>query len=152
MTINTRIFGEVSIGDDRMIKFPKGIVGFPELTDFALIHDAEAGDQGGIRWMQSMQEPNFAIPVVDPLNIKADYNPEVNDDLLSTIGGIDDILVLVTITVPSDITKMTVNLKAPIIINVPEKKACQLIVDQDYPVKYEIYDILKARKDGKEGA
>ena len=152
MTINTRIFGEVSIGDDRMIHFPKGIVGFPELTDFALIHDAEAGDQGGIRWMQSMQEPNFAIPVVDPLNIKADYNPEVNDDLLATIGGIDDILVLVTITVPSDITKMTVNLKAPIIINVPKKKACQLIVDQDYPVKYEIYDILKARKDGKEGA
>ena len=152
MTINTRIFGEVSIGDDRMIHFPKGIVGFPELTDFALIHDAEAGDQGGIRWMQSMQEPNFAIPVVDPLNIKADYNPEVNDDLLTTIGGIDDILVLVTITVPSDITKMTVNLKAPIIINVPKKKACQLIVDQDYPVKYEIYDILKARKDGKEGA
>ena len=48
MTINTRIFGEVTIGDDRMIHFPKGIVGFPELTDFALIHDAEAGDQGGI--------------------------------------------------------------------------------------------------------
>ena len=73
MTINTRIFGEVTIGDDRMIHFPKGIVGFPELTDFALIHDAEAGNQGGIRWMQSMQEPNFAIPVVDPLTVKEDY-------------------------------------------------------------------------------
>ena len=151
MTINTRIFGEVTIGDDRMIHFPKGIVGFPELTDFALIHDAEAGDQGGIRWMQSMQEPNFAIPVVDPLAVKEDYDTEVNDDLLATICGIDDILVLVTITVPSDITKMTVNLKAPIIINVPEKKACQLIVDQDYPVKFEIYEILRKRKEEMEG-
>ena len=151
MTINTRIFGEVTIGDDRMIHFPKGIVGFPELTDFALIHDSEAGEQGGIRWMQSIQEPNFAMPVIDPLTVKEDYNPEVNDDLLATIGGIDDILVLVTITVPSDLTKMTVNLKAPLIINVPERKACQLIVDQDYPVKYAIYDILQAKKNGKDG-
>jgi len=151
MTINTRIFGEVTIGNDRMIHFPKGIVGFPELTDFALIHDSEAGEQGGIRWMQSIQEPNFAMPVIDPLTVKEDYNPEVNDDLLATIGGIDDILVLVTITVPSDLTKMTVNLKAPLIINVPERKACQLIVDQDYPVKYAIYDILQAKKNGKDG-
>lgn len=149
MTINTRIFGEVTIGDDRIINFPKGIVGFPELTEFALIHDSEAGDQGGIRWMQSMQEPNFAMPVIDPLVVKEDYNPEVNDDLLATIGGLDDVLVLVTLTVPSDVTKMTVNLKAPIIVNVPEKKACQLIVDQDFPVKFAIYDILKSRKDGE---
>ena len=76
MVINTRIFGEVTIGDDRMIHFPKGIVGFPELTDFALIHDSEAGEQGGIRWMQSIQEPNFAMPVIDPLAVKEDYNPE----------------------------------------------------------------------------
>ena len=41
MVIKTRIFGEVTIDDEKMINFPNGIVGFPELTDFALIHDAE---------------------------------------------------------------------------------------------------------------
>ena len=151
MTINTRIFGEVSIGDDRMIHFPKGIVGFPELTDFALIHDADAGDQGGIRWMQSMQEPNFAMPVVDPLVAKEDYNPIVEDDLLKIIGECEDPLVLVTITVPSDLTKMSVNLKAPLIINVDTKKAAQVILEDDYPVKFYIYDILKNRKAEKAG-
>lgn len=151
MVIKTRIFGEVTISDDRLIHFPKGIVGFPELTDFALIHDSEQGEQGGIRWMQSVQEPNFAMPVVDPLTIDENYNPEVNDDLLATIGGMKDVLVLVTITVPSDLTKMSVNLKAPIIINVEDKKACQLILEQDYPVKFAIYDILQARKNGKAG-
>ncbi len=153
MKINTRIFGEVTIDDDKMIQFPNGIVGFPDLVDFALIHDVEQGEQGGIRWLQSVQEPNFAMPVVDPLVVKDDYNPEVNDDLLAPIGGLsEDMLVLVTISVPSDLTKMSVNLKAPMIVNAASRKAVQLIIDADVPVKYYIYDILQARKNaGKDG-
>lgn len=153
MKINTRIFGEVTIDDDKMIQFPNGIVGFPDLVDFALIHDVEQGEQGGIRWLQSVQEPNFAMPVVDPLVVKDDYNPEVNDDLLAPIGGLsEDMLVLVTISVPSDLTKMSVNLKAPMIVNAANRKAVQLIIDADVPVKYYIYDILQARKNaGKDG-
>ncbi len=146
MVIKTRIFGEVTIDDSKMIHFPAGIVGFPDLKDFALIHDAEQGNQAGIRWMQSVQEPEFAMPVVDPLVAKEDYNPVVDDELLKVIGEGEDILVLVTITVPSDLTKMSVNLKAPIVINVEERKACQVVLEDDYPVKFYIYDILKNRK------
>ena len=149
MVINTRVFGEVTVDDDKMIHFPSGIVGFPELQDFVLIHDDEK--KGGIRWMQSVQEPNFAMPVVDPLVAKEDYNPTVEDDLFKAIGDPEDPLVLVTITVPSDITKMSVNLKAPIIINADTKKAVQVIVEDDYPVKFYIYDILKTRKNEKAG-
>lgn len=151
MVIKTRIFGEVTVDDEKMIHFPNGIVGFPELQDFALIHDSEQGDQGGIRWMQSVQEPSFAMPVVDPLVAKEDYNPTVEDDLLKIIGECEDPLVLVTITVPSDLTKMSVNLKAPLIINVDTKKAAQVILEDDYPVKFFIYDILKKRKEEKAG-
>ncbi len=151
MVIKTRIFGEVTVDDEKMIHFPNGIVGFPELQDFALIHDSEQGDQGGIRWMQSVQEPSFAMPVVDPLVAKEDYNPTVEDDLLKIIGECEDPLVLVTITVPSDLTKMSVNLKAPLIINVDTRKAAQVILEDDYPVKFFIYDILKKRKSEKAG-
>lgn len=152
MRVTTRIFGEIDIADDKIITFPGGIIGFPDLTLFALIHDEEKGNQGGIRWMQSMQEPAFAMPVMDPLCVKADYNPQVEDELLKPIGNLDesDLLVLVTVTVPSDLTKMTVNLKGPMIINATERKACQVIVENDeYPVKFPIYDILKARKAGE---
>ena len=151
MVINTRIFGEVTIDDEKLIHFPGGIIGFPELVDFALIYYSQKGNQGGIRWMQSVQEPGFAMPVIDPLAIKEDYAPMVDDDLLKTIGGMEDILVLVTITVPSDLTKMSVNLKAPLIINATERKACQVILEDELPVKYFIYDILQAKKkSGKE--
>lgn len=151
MKVNTRIFGEIDIEEEKIITFPGGIIGFPELTQFTLIHDEEKGVGAGIRWLQSMQEPAFAMPVMDPLLVKEDYNPEVNDELLEPAGNInvDNMLVLVTVTVPSDITKMTVNLRGPIVINAEEKKACQIIVDgEEYPVKYPIYEILQARKAG----
>ena len=148
MNINTRAFGEVVIDDDKIINFPSGIIGFSELTEFALIHDEEKGI-GAIHWLQSVQEPGFAMPVMDPLIVKPDYNPEVDDELLKQIGELDpeQVLILVTVTVPGDITKMSVNLKGPIIINTAEKKACQVIVEGDeHPVKFPIYDILRDRK------
>lgn len=147
MEIKTRIFGDVTISDDKMISFPNGIVGFPDLKDFALIHDEEQGDQAGIRWMQSVQEPNFAMPVINPLVVKEDYNPMVDDELLSVIGKGENILVMTTITVPTDLSKMSVNLKAPFVINVDTRKAVQVVLEDDLPVKFYVYELLKARKE-----
>ncbi len=151
MKINTKIFGEIEIIDDKIIHFPSGIIGFPELTDFALVHDEEKGIDS-IHWLQSIQEPAFAMPVMNPLLVKPDYNPEVEDELLKPIGKLDpeEVLVMVTVTIPGDIKKMSVNLKGPIIINGAEKKACQVIVDgEGYAVKFPIYDILNAKKAGE---
>ncbi|MDE6699748.1 MAG: flagellar assembly protein FliW, partial [Acetatifactor sp.] len=62
----------------------------------------------------------------------------------------ENILVLVTVTIPSDLTQMSVNLQGPVIINVDERKACQLIVEGSaYPVKFPIYEIFKTRKAGE---
>ena len=82
MKITTKVFGEVDIEESKILHFPQGIVGFPELTDFALIHDIEKEGVCAIRWLQSMQEPSFAMPVMDPLAVKPDYNPIVEDELL----------------------------------------------------------------------
>lgn len=150
MEVNSRIFGQISIEDDKIIRFVNGIVGFPELTDFALIHDEEK--QGGIQWLQSMQEPQFALPVMNPLSVVEDYNPQVEDELLKPLGefGPDDMFVLVTVTVPSDLTQMTVNLRGPIVINASTMKANQVITEGDtYPVKFPIYEILQSRKAGE---
>ena len=152
MRITTRLFGEIEVSEDKIITFPGGIIGFPEMQKFTLIFDEEKGTNAGIRWMQSLDEAGFALPVMDPLVVKADYNPEVDDELLKGLGNIgpDNLLVLVTVTVPADLTKMSFNLQGPIVINVEERKACQVIIDgEDYPIKYPIYDILQARKGGE---
>ncbi len=91
------------------------------------------------------------MTVLDPLIVKEDYNPEIDDELLAGIGEVtpDNLLVLVTVRVPSDLKQMSVNLQGPIIINVEERRACQIIVDADtYPVRFPIYEILQSRKAG----
>ena len=51
------------------------------------------------------------------------------------------------LTVPADITKMTINFKAPIIVNMDTMKGTQLIAgNEDYQVRFPIYDILDAKK------
>lgn len=150
MKVETRIFGTVDIDEDKIITFPGGIVGFPGLTKFALVHDEEKGAQNTIRWMQSLEETNFAMPVIDPLLVKDDYNPIVEDELLKPIGEIkpENILVLVTITVPKDIKQMSVNLQAPFVINADTRLASQIIVDtEQYPIRFPIYDILEKMKE-----
>lgn len=152
MKLTTRVFGTIEIDDSKIIHFPSGIIGFPEMTEFALIFDEEKGKDTPIRWLQSLQEASFALPVMDPLLVAGEYNPEVEDELLKPLGemGEDNTLVLVTVTVPRELSKMSVNLQAPIIINADNKRAMQIIVNADkFPVKYYIYDILQEMK--KEG-
>lgn len=151
MQITTKVFGVIEVADDKNIHFPKGIIGFPDLKDFALIHDEEKGI-GSIHWLQSIQEPAFAMPVMDPLLICPDYNPKADDELLNNLGELnpEEMLVLVTVTIPKDLTQMSANLKGPIVINAAEKKAIQVIVEgDDYQVKFPIYDILNKKKAGE---
>ncbi|MDD7177411.1 MAG: flagellar assembly protein FliW [Lachnospiraceae bacterium] len=149
MTTETRLFGTITIEDEKLITFPEGIVGFPFLKQFALIHDAE-NENAPIMWLQSMEEPTFAMPVIEPLLVVDNYNPTVNDEYMEPVGELaeDQIYSLVTITVPPQIENMSVNLKAPIVINMANNKAVQIIVEDDYKVKHPIYETLKKRREG----
>lgn len=146
--VNTRIFGKIGIEDDKIIKFEKGILGFPDLTDFTLIFNSEKGESSTIKWLQSLQEPGFAMPVLNPDLVKPGYEPVFPEELLTPLGKLTDenALLLVTVTVPSDIKKTTVNLRAPIIINTDNMKALQLICeDESLSIKYAIYDEMMAK-------
>lgn len=151
MKADTRLFGEIEVQEDKIIHFTDGIIGFPECKDFTLIFDEEKGTRRSICWLQSLDESVFALPVIDPLLVKEDYNPVVEDELLASLGELNEenAFILVTVTVPKELKDLSVNLKAPIIINVDTRKACQMIIDDDLPVKYKIYELLQARKAGE---
>lgn len=149
MTIKTKLFGEISVSEDKTLFFQDGIIGFPEMKHFLLIHDAER-ENASISWLQSIEEPAFAMPVMDPLKLLSDYNPVVEDEQLAQLEALspDSMLVLVTITVPREITGMTANFKAPIIINAGNNRACQLIIeDERYQVKHPVYELLKKKEE-----
>lgn len=88
------------------------------------------------------------MPVMNPELAMPGYTPRFDRELLTPLGGnleADNILMLVTVTVPKDITKTTVNLRAPIIISTDNRRAVQLICDdEEYSIKYAIYDTLMA--------
>lgn len=151
MEIETRLFGKVEVGDDKIITLTSGLIGFPDMKKFTLIFDSEKEDNGGIMWLQSLDEPVFALPVVVPNDIVPDYNPTVNDELLIPLGEMspENTYVLVTVKVPEKIEDMSINLKAPIIINTDTLKGDQIIVEDDVEVRFPVYDILKAAKEKK---
>lgn len=152
MLIKTKCFGDVDVDNSKIIRFENGILGFEDYKEFTILFDSEKKASKTIMWLQSTEEQALALPVVDPLIFTDNYNPVIEDELLASIGEIaeDDLLILVTLTVPSDITKMTSNFKAPIIINAGTLKGIQIIAEnEDYKVKTPVYDILKARKDGE---
>ena len=148
MKAATRLFGEIEIDESKIITFEDGIIGFPDMKKFTLIFDEEKEGRPSISWLQSMDEPEIAFPVMDPLFVCETYNPSVEDELLKNLGTIkeDNLYVLVTVTVPQNIKELAVNLKAPIVINTDTRKASQIIVEDDLPVRYRIYEILEEAK------
>jgi len=146
MQVKTKWFGTLEIGEDKIITFQKGLIGLDEFKKYTIVYNTEKSESASIMWLQSLEDESISIPVINPETFFPGYDPIVEDELLDSVGNVKnaELLVLVTLTVHSDITKMTSNLKAPIIINTDNMKACQLIADnQDYIVKYPIYDIIK---------
>ncbi len=153
MLIQTKYFGKIDLEESKIITFDQGIMGFEECKQYTILYDIEDGENPAISWLQSTQEPGLALPVINPFIIKPDYNPVVEDELLKPLGEIneDNLVLLLTVTVPADIKNMSVNLKAPFIINVDTRKGRQAIVEnQDYEIKYKVYDIIQKTK-GKKG-
>ena len=101
----TERFGLVTV--DNEIHFAKGLVGFPELTNFTLL--AHAPDSA-FYWLQSLDDAAFAFVLIHQSNaVKS--NKSIN--LLENLTG----QVYYVVRVPLDPKKMTVNLRAPLIID-----------------------------------
>lgn len=150
MVAETKFFGTVDIEDDKIITFPMGIIGFENLKKFALIYDLDKEEKSKISWLQSMEEPLMVLPVINPIDIMEGYAPVIEDELMKIIGdpADADILIFVSLSIPSDITQMTANFKAPFIINTVDRKAMQVIVENDeYKVKFNAYDAIEKMKE-----
>ena len=152
MLVKTKYFGEIDLDTDKVITFPQGIMGFEEYKKYTILYDVEDGGKANISWLQSLDEQALALPVINPFLVKEDYNPIVEDEILKPLGEINEqnLILLLSLTVPADITNMSVNLKAPFIINSDTRKGSQVILEnQNYEVKYYIYDKMKKLKEEK---
>lgn len=152
MLIKTKHFGEIDLDESKVITFNNGILGFEDFKRYTILYDSESEERTPISWLQSLDEVALALPVISPLLVNPDYNPTIKDALVASLGELteENIIIFVTLTVPSDITKVTSNLKAPIIINTDTKKGCQVVAENpEYEVKHNVYNSFMEYKKEK---
>lgn len=122
------LFGEREFAWDKAIYFPAGLKGFPDHNVFALASfPSEA--QSAFILMQCLTEPELAF-IVAPYNLESDTIKPEHLEQAFTIHGIGKndgaVLLIVTLHKPEDgDVIMSVNLRAPIIIDTARQSAYQ---------------------------
>jgi hypothetical protein len=99
-----------------------------------------------------MEESDLAFILMDPFTIDPTYEITLGEDVIDTLAieSQDDVLVLAVVVVPEDIKKTSVNLKAPIILNVKLRKGAQYIIDSDkYKVRHYVMEEIEKLKSVK---
>lgn len=117
MKIQTRYFGEVEIGDEKIVHFDKGLFGFEEYQRISRpLRYRWGGTCHFSHWLQSTTEPGLAFPIVNPQRVDEQYNPIVEDALLESVGEIkeDDLVVFLLGNGTGDVKRTSVNKKAAI--------------------------------------
>ena len=117
------------------IFFENGIPGLEEYKEFEI---SQLGTSNKFKMITSVEESNIGFVAVSPFEVNKDYEIDLNDEIIKElkIKEPKDVLVLNLITLGRTLEKSTVNLKAPVIINIKNNKGKQLILQDDkYSVK-----------------
>jgi len=142
--INSDHFGEIEIPDGEIISFPEGIYAFEDLKRWALL--GKTDEESSFMWLHAIDDPKVCFVVIDPFVFRKDYSPEPDESVLARIetDNAADLRVLAVVTVPDDISRMTANLKSPILINSAKNIAVQMVMDTDkYTFKHYILDEIQ---------
>jgi len=146
MKVNTSRFGVVDVADADIVEFSDGLLGFEHLKKFFIVDPA---DETLIHWLQSAESADVAFPILEPKLFKHDYKVRLSANELRSLridaGSRKDTLVYCILTIPAEVSSMTANLKAPIVINSASGKARQVVLQEnEYSVKFAMYRELLA--------
>jgi flagellar assembly factor FliW len=143
MMIATTRFGPVEADSADVIHFPEGLLGLPACRDWVLLADLQ---NDSLAWMQSTERPEIALCVVSPRRFVGSYQMRVArrelEPLRLDVATSAEVLVVVSRTERS----ITLNLKAPLVINLKERLGRQVVTNGDLPVQYVIGGVAPALK------
>ena len=125
ITFNSARFGEFTVPVEVLIEIPSGVIGFPHSTRYVMLDHKPP-----FSWLHSVEDPNLAFVVVDGFEFGSqfDVKPPIGDKDID-LKADDEYAILVIVTVRPDPTLTTANLKAPVFVNMRNRKGVQTIVD-----------------------
>ena len=139
MKIQSKAYGTVEVDESDIITFEQGLIGLEQYGQYAILNNRKTET---LAWLQSLEEEHLAFVIIQPQFFKPDYKPEIRVSELAKLDIDDpaDLIVFAIVVVPEDVTKMTANLKAPVIINTKNRKAKQLVLNDDkYLIKEPVF-------------
>lgn len=138
LVIQTRL-GQRSVSADRIIHFPRGLIGFERLQRFTLLQIKE---DSPFLLLQSVDDPQCGLLVADPYSFMDRYEVKVGDSeqKILKLESRENVAVLVTVTIPPGRPEnTTLNLSGPIIINTQTRIGLQIPqTDPDIPSHFSL--------------
>lgn len=145
MIIETKFHGSIEIQSNQTWHFPKGLPGFEGEKEFTILPIEE---NTVFQVLQSTQTASIAFIVTNPYVLVEDYSFEVDEPTLEllNIEQPEDIFVLGILTLKQPIDSSTINLQAPLVFQMNNRKAKQMILnDNRFPTRY----VISMSKEGE---
>lgn len=140
--IETTRFGTISEEDFPIIKFDGGLPGFESECEFMML-PVPGSEDTPYMFLQSCSTPDLAFLMTNPFVFFPDYEFNLEDEVQEELGieKRDDFVIFTLITIPNgEISKMTANLMAPLVISFTTAKGKQIILEKSrYSTKHELF-------------
>lgn len=144
MKFRTTRFGEIEFSAEVIMHFHEGVLGFPESQRYILLEHSTEGSP--FKWLQSLDNPDLAFIVIDPFQIAPDYRYEIDVDTERVIGTCApaSCALMAIANIPHEAPlAMTANLKAPLLVNVENRRGRQVILSSNlYQISTPVFPAL----------
>lgn len=127
-TVEFPRFGSCTFLETDIIRFPWGIPGFPNLRRWLALN---VNEQNTFVWLQSLDDVNVSLPTLDPYFVFEDYDPKLPGYAVAAleIEAPSDFTILCVVVVTENAEEMTMNLFAPIVINLRTQMGRQVVLE-----------------------
>jgi flagellar assembly factor FliW len=128
VTVSLPRFGELTYAETDVIEFPWGLPGFPSSRRWLLL---SLDTHPSFVWLQSLDDVGVALPTADPCLIFENYDPKLPAYAFVALEIVrpEEFTTLCVVVVTPNAEEMTMNLMAPIIVNLRTRKARQVMLE-----------------------
>lgn len=138
MKLETSRFGTVEIQSDDILFFRYGLFGFETQQQWVLLSDL---NNSAVAWLQSMSDPDIALPVVSPRRFVRDYQVQLDERQIGLLSLNREDQAAVLSVVSRNADALTCNLRAPIVVNLDRRVGCQVVTADEQPLQYPLANL-----------
>ena len=141
MKITTTRFGELNVDESTVITFQEGIIGFPHAKRYVML---DKDKRGPFQWLQSVERPELAFVITDPMLFVPDYRAEVVPDDIQDLKltSIARAVLVCIVTISQGCATVTANLAGPIVINPDNRHARQVVLTiSSYSIRHDLLSL-----------